>query len=104
MQMQLGLVSADFLANQMPGWKPLSWGYHGDDGNKYSNGSNTAYGPVFTTGDIVGCGVNNISGQIFFTKNGMLLGNAFDKGTRTSLKPTERDCLIYLNSNTYPSQ
>ncbi|KAL9046246.1 MAG: hypothetical protein Q9214_000873 [Letrouitia sp. 1 TL-2023] len=35
------------------------------------------YGPTFTTGDIVGCGVNFMTGCAFFTKNGVFQGNAF---------------------------
>ncbi|SCU95456.1 LADA_0G15720g1_1 [Lachancea dasiensis] len=54
-----------------------SFVYGGQDGNitdgtlskSYSNG----YGPS----DVVGCGINYVSGTIFFTKNGVHLGTAF---------------------------
>lgn len=89
--LQLGLVPAESGANHMPGWRAHSYGYHGDDGNKFAGGVNAAYGPVFTTGDIVGCGVNNVTGQIFFTKNGMFLGYAFEKPA-TRMKLVVDDC------------
>jgi hypothetical protein len=58
-----------------PGWEADSYGYHGDDGQIY-NGANQGkqYGPVFTTGDTIGCGLNFRTGTIFFTRNGVDLG------------------------------
>jgi hypothetical protein len=41
-------------------------------------GSNESFGPRFTTGDVIGCGYNNITKEIFFTKNGCLVGVAFE--------------------------
>ena len=59
----------------MPGWSPLSWAYHGDDGNKYTGkGSGESYGPVYGTNDVVGCGVDFARKSAFFTKNGEKLG------------------------------
>lgn len=60
------------------GWEENSWGYHGDDGNSFHDGDPTRYGPLFTTGDVVGCGVDIAQGKAFFTKNGVYLGIAFD--------------------------
>ncbi|CDH60069.1 ran-binding protein 10-like [Lichtheimia corymbifera JMRC:FSU:9682] len=62
----------------LPGWEDNSWGYHGDDGNSFHDGDPTRYGPLFTTGDVVGCGVDIAQGKAFFTKNGVYLGIAFD--------------------------
>ena len=60
---------------RLPGWENESWAYHGDDGKSFggeSTGKN--YGPTFTTNDVVGCGINFVNGCIFFTKNGVFLG------------------------------
>jgi len=59
-----------------------SWGYHGDDGNKYWMPSaqrlvNSPYGPTFTTHDVVGCGLNCLTNETFFTKNGQVVDVAF---------------------------
>jgi hypothetical protein len=79
----------------MPGWQSGSYGYHGD-GYKFcyqmevrkqlnekfdikllSKGRGIAYGPEFTTNDVVGCGWNIRQGIVFFTLNGQYLGTAF---------------------------
>ena len=63
---------------RLPGWDKQSYGYHGDDGHSFcSSGTGQAYGPTFTTGDVIGCGLNLIDGSCFYTKNGIHLGAAF---------------------------
>ncbi|RIA94774.1 concanavalin A-like lectin/glucanase domain-containing protein [Glomus cerebriforme] len=68
---------------KLPGWEPNTFGYHGDDGKKfrssYIKGNN--YGPPFTTGDTIGCGINFFNKTAFYTKNGICLGEAFDEIT-----------------------
>ncbi|KAJ2892093.1 hypothetical protein GGI21_005688, partial [Coemansia aciculifera] len=66
--------------HRLPGWDQGSWGYHGDDGNSFSgDGRGSKYGPGFTTGDTVGCGVDFTKRRIFFTRNGFFLGYVFDR-------------------------
>jgi len=61
-----------------------SWGYH-SNGIFYYEGENEEYyyGPEFTSGDIIGCYLNFRNNIVFYTKNGVYLGN------------------YYLNSNVY---
>jgi hypothetical protein len=49
-------------------WEANSCGYHGDDGFLYrGHGKGEAFGPTYTTGDIVGAGINYASQEFFFT-------------------------------------
>ncbi|CCO26724.1 Ran-binding protein 10 Short=RanBP10 [Rhizoctonia solani AG-1 IB] len=74
----IGFSSRQVGLNRLPGWEPMSWGYHGDDGNSFAGQSDgTPYGPVFGTGDIIGCGVDFTEGTAFYTKNGEFLKKAF---------------------------
>ena len=76
--MGIGLSAQGVNMNRLPGWDKHSYGYHGDDGHSFcSSGTGLPYGPTFTTGDIIGCGVNLIDNTCFYTKNGHNLGVAF---------------------------
>ena len=67
----IGFTDVSAKLSRQPGWEANSYGYHGDDGNKFhSCGKGEPYGPTFTAGDIVGAGVHLTKGEIFFTKNG----------------------------------
>lgn len=73
----IGMSAGGVNLNKLPGWEKSSYGYHADDGCVFSSsGTGQQFGPVFTTGDIVGCGFNLVERSIFFTKNGIKLGNA----------------------------
>lgn len=50
--------------------------YHGDDGYFYYSGSGRPYGPLYITGDTIGCYINFKTKIVFFTKNGVNLGIA----------------------------
>lgn len=76
--MGIGLSAQGVNMNRLPGWDKHSYGYHGDDGHSFcSSGTGQPYGPTFTTGDVIGCGVNLIDNTCFYTKNGHNLGIAF---------------------------
>ena len=53
-----------------------SWGYH-SDGRTYHKGKYKEYGPDFTSDDIIGCYLNFKNNMVFYTKNGIYLGNYY---------------------------
>ena len=60
---------------RLPGWEADSWAYHGDDGYSFSaTSAGKPFGPKFNAMDVIGCGVNFRTGNVFFTKNGVPLG------------------------------
>ncbi|GBC52168.2 Ran-binding protein 10 [Rhizophagus irregularis DAOM 181602=DAOM 197198] len=74
----VGFCEKEVPLDRLPGWESKSFGYHGDDGNKFeSTGTGAPYGPLFTTGDTIGCAINFFSKKAFYTKNGKNLGVAF---------------------------
>jgi hypothetical protein len=79
--MSIGLANSSFKNTRHPGWEPGSYGYHGEDGRKFNNSSRgepyaVKYGAV---DDVIGCGLNFSSREIFYTKNGKHLGTAFSE-------------------------
>ena len=73
-----------FIIITFIGWNNDSWGYQdsghfwypeSDEGS--DEGSNKPYGPVFTTGDTIGCCLNFTNNTVFYTKNGVNLGNYY---------------------------
>ena len=75
------------LVGEMPGWSSHSYGYHGDDGRKFGDSSTAGLWPSWMEGDIVGCGVIHETRDIFYTRNGALLGVAFAHISDTTLRP-----------------
>ena len=71
----IGLSHKTNSLNSFPGWNTGTLGYHGDDGKLFNaEGWGKNFGPTFTTGDVIGCGVDFVNWKIFFTKNGELIG------------------------------
>ena len=74
-----------FIVIILIGWRNNSWGYHsyGDDSHSRDYDGNIfhrstkgePYGPAFMSGDTVGCCLNFINNTVFYTKNGVHLGN-----------------------------
>jgi hypothetical protein len=80
----IGLGDARFrLMGKQPGWTSSSFGLHSDDGSIFHGSGQGADEYVeggFGVGDIVGCGMDYTTGDVFFTKNGRHLGVAFHTG------------------------
>ena len=69
----LGNISLCLLF-RLPGWDKHSYGYHGDDGHSFcSSGQGQAYGPTFTTGDVIGTNFLFIVGVDEFKAGGLPL-------------------------------
>jgi hypothetical protein len=58
------------------GVNAFSWGYY-RTGNKYNNGTNSAYGAAFTTNDVIGITFDADIGTLVFYKNNVSQGAAF---------------------------
>eukprot|EP01037_Dinobryon_pediforme_P041276 gene41276-50933_t len=71
----------------MPGWSAHSYGYHGDDGRKFGANSTSSEWTVFALGDIIGCGFDMTRRAIFYTRNGVLLGDGFVDVAESELWP-----------------
>ncbi|PPJ51286.1 hypothetical protein CBER1_08927 [Cercospora berteroae] len=85
----IGFSSRKANLNRLPGWEQESWAYHGDDGYVFAcTASGKAYGPKFTSQDVIGCGINFKTGTAFFTKNGTHLGTAFHNVRADKLYPS----------------
>ncbi|GLI69304.1 hypothetical protein VaNZ11_013882, partial [Volvox africanus] len=74
----LGFAAASVPLSRLPGWDERSYGYHGDDGNKFtSHGRGSRYGPRYGTTDVVGALWDRVRQVIEFFLNGESLGPAF---------------------------
>ncbi|KAK8597303.1 hypothetical protein V6N12_065774 [Hibiscus sabdariffa] len=89
-QIAIGFTNEGFKMRRQPGWEINSCGYHGDDGLLYrGQGKGDAFGPTYTAGDTVGGGINYVSQEFFFTKNGLLVGTVCkEKEMKGHLFPT----------------
>eukprot|EP00123_Amoebidium_parasiticum_P004318 comp15596_c0_seq1/m.12712 comp15596_c0_seq1/g.12712 ORF comp15596_c0_seq1/g.12712 comp15596_c0_seq1/m.12712 type:complete len:495 (-) comp15596_c0_seq1:53-1537(-) len=84
----IGLSDKTVKLDRLPGWEKNSYGYHGDDGHSFKcSGQGQAYGPTFTTGDVIGCCINFVDQTCFYTKNGVHQGIAFT-GLKGALYPS----------------
>lgn len=79
--MGLGICTKNSPNEGMPGWVTGAVGYHADDGCLFEqSGQGQSFGPHYSTGDTVGCGIDFHQNWIFFTRNGTLVG-MFTSGT-----------------------
>ncbi|XP_019184476.1 PREDICTED: ran-binding protein 10 [Ipomoea nil] len=87
-QIAIGFTTSGFKMCRQPGWEANSYGYHGDDGLLYrGHGKGEVFGPTYTTGDTVGGGINYAAQELFFTKNGAVVGTVC-KDIKGPLFPT----------------
>ncbi|KAL8425790.1 hypothetical protein Efla_004142 [Eimeria flavescens] len=95
----VGVSPCSPLLNRPPGVEPKSIGYRAEDGRKHCRKTKAvssigdpvaweAYGPPFGQADIVGCGILNGSGEVFFTRNGTFVGHAGKAFASCDLFPT----------------
>lgn len=95
----VGLGAKNHPATAKPGSVLGSYGWHGD-GNKWAHGKSSLYPAnaesfdegddgselYFNTGDVIGCGFNDVTSEVFYTKNGLFLGVGH---TEVSIQPSE---------------
>lgn len=83
-------VQASFpVDGGMPGWDTnTSLGYHGDDGKKFGDGATEGTWPTWNVGDVIGCGLDMSRRAVFYTRNGVLLGDGFTNVRFETLTPT----------------
>jgi hypothetical protein len=73
----IGVSGADVPSDKMIGWFEGSCAVHSDDGKKYVSAAYGApFGPKFDVADVIGVGVNFVTREIFFTRNGDFVGVA----------------------------
>jgi hypothetical protein len=64
-------------------------------------GIGAAYGPTYSTGDVVGCGLEIQTGCVFFTKNGENLGE-FQMFDKFKMLTAVRNCFLQYQRQTFP--
>ena len=79
----IGVAHPDYSLREFPGWATGSIAYHCDDGKLYEAvGTGKAFHSPSKPLDVIGCGVSKIiksdprTIEIFFTKNGVMMGQA----------------------------
>ncbi|KAI8984413.1 hypothetical protein BDF20DRAFT_986304 [Mycotypha africana] len=90
----VGFCTSESKLDKLPGHDKFSIGYHGIDGQLYSKSiKQNQELPSFTIGDIIGCGINFAHETVFFTKNGVLLGTAFQLKSSEMISTSYYPCV-----------
>ncbi|KAG0050633.1 Rsp5p-dependent ubiquitination, sorting of cargo proteins at the multivesicular body [Gryganskiella cystojenkinii] len=98
----IGVSTKPYPTSRLPGWNRHSVGYFSHNGQKYCNSpwSGYPYGPIYFEGDVIGCGYRPRNGNIFFTRNGRRIEDAYTGFGRTNLFPTvgaTGPCVLHVN-------
>ena len=78
----IGFGNNHFKLTRLPGWEPFSWGYHGDDGNFFSQAADgIKFGPDYSSkvGNVIGLGLDFTSNKAFYTFNGSFINYVPDQ-------------------------
>ena len=75
----LGIISstASLTGVSYPGSTSAGYGYYSDNGNKYNNGANSAYGSTYGNSDVIGIAFDADAGTLTYYKNNTSQGTAF---------------------------
>ena len=77
------------------GYQSRGYAYHAN-GNKYNNGSSSAYGATYTTNDIIGVAFDADAGTLVFYKNGASQGTAYTVSSGYSWFPADN---VYVSDS-----
>ncbi|KAH8552648.1 SPRY domain-containing protein [Umbelopsis sp. PMI_123] len=78
--MAIGLCTRPYPSFRLPGWNRYSIGWHSDDGRKFCDdpdGGQDFTEPWGKAGDVLGCGWDTDHGNVWFTRNGVIVGTAY---------------------------
>ena len=87
----VGIKDATVTSTTASSWSG-NRAYYSADGNKFLDGTSTAYGAAFVAGDVIGVALDMDAGTLVFYKNGVSQGTAFTGITGTQ-------ALGFLGSN-----
>jgi hypothetical protein len=85
----VGVANSLSTLSQYLGQNANGWGYY-SDGQKFNNGSGSAYGASFTTNDVIGVALDMDAGTLVFYKNNSSQGTAFS-GLSGTIFPSVSD-------------
>ena len=84
----LGLCEKNYPANKLPGWKPLSVGYHGDDGGIFVESTKMTYYTNETFKEaIIGVMVETQEEGVTFTKRTASVHDLSKKSCMITIEP-----------------
>ncbi|XP_059631945.1 ran-binding protein M homolog [Cornus florida] len=84
----IGFTCEGYNMRRQPGWEANSYGYHGEEGKFFHGQGNVEdFAAKFEAGDTVGGGINYATQDLFFTRNGVIVGTVY-KDVKVPLYPT----------------